>query len=320
MISNFWRAGLYDPLVARSCEAATKRDTRLAQTRARRAAGGVYYQQDLNRVKRKGKMTSSMITARLLRGCMVFAAMACVPASALASVSYTDTDVDLGSGWRTASVAKTDIDSDGVLGSDGWYVFGGSGSEVLPAYIASLISNSSVYPGNGSYAFIDDPFTTPGGSPSLLQSGTLNPFPNPDPTAIDVSFTFGAGVPAVVQLGLMIDNLDNPGYNPGALQITQAGGGSSAIIDTTGSSFNNQIPDWVFFNILAQPGETYNVVVTAGPFGCACLGAISFDSSPVPEPSSAGLFSAGAGLLAAAAWLRFRRLKSGAREALDARC
>jgi ketosteroid isomerase-like protein len=47
--------------------------------------------------------------------------------------------------------------------------------------------------------------------------------------------------------------------------------------------------------------------VTGGPNGCACLGAVSFDSDPaaVPEPSSFGLAGIG-GLLLAAATARGR--------------
>jgi hypothetical protein len=224
-------------------------------------------------------------------------------------ITYTTSDFELGSGWRTSTVSKTDIDANDVLGTDGWYVAGNDGSTDLPVYLTSLIANSSVYGGNGGYASIDNPDTTPGLTPSLIESGTLNPFPGTGSTAIDLTFTFGASVPSVVQLGLMIDNLDIAGYNPYALQVIQVGGpGASSVVDTTGALYNDRIPDWVFFDIQAQPGETYEVIVTGGVNGCACLGAASFDSAGVPEPSSFSLAGIGAAFFAAAALRRYRRL------------
>jgi hypothetical protein len=93
------------------------------------------------------------------------------------SITYVGSDVDLGSGWRTSTVPKSDIDRNNVLGSDGWYVAGGSGSQMLPAYIASLVSNSSVYPGNGGYVSIDNPLTTPGPSPVDYRIRNAESFP-----------------------------------------------------------------------------------------------------------------------------------------------
>ena len=229
-------------------------------------------------------------------GFLLGAATACFASS----ITYVGSDVDLGSGWRTSTVSKNDIDGNNVLGSDGWYVVGNSGSQMLPSYITSFVSNDSVYGGNGGYFSIDDPATTPGPSPSTIVTGTLNPGPGPGNTTTDLSFTFGADVPAIVRIGLMVDNLDIAAFNPAAVQVVQNGGSAaSPVVDTTGASFNNRIPDWLYFDIQAQPGETYDVVVTGGPNGCACLGAASFDSvSNVPEPSSFQLFGIGAALLA----------------------
>jgi hypothetical protein len=246
-------------------------------------------------------MSLSTGTWRLSLACMVCGLLLGASTTCFASsITYVGSDVDLGSGWRTSTVLKDDIDGNNVLGSDGWYVAGGSGSQMLPAYITSLVPNSSVYPGNGGYFSIDNPLTMPGPSPSTIVSGTLNPFPGTGNATIDLSFTFGANVPAIVRLGLMIDNLDIAGYNPSALQVVQNGGpAASTVVDTTGTLFNDRIPDWLYFDIQAQPGATYDVLVSGGPNGCACLGAASFDSvSDVPEPSSFELAGLGAALLA----------------------
>jgi len=255
------------------------------------------------KITRKYAQTRSLLT--------MCALLLAVPAASFASLI----DLDLGGGWRTSSVSKNDIDGNNVLGTDGWFVAGGAGSVLMPAYLTSLTTDPHVYPGNGGYASIDDPNTTPGATPSSLQSGTLNPFPGTGNPNVDLSFTFGANAPGTVRLGLMIDNLDIAGYNPSSLQVLQFGGpGASAVVDTTGANFNNRIPDWVYFDIQAQPGETYMVIVGGGPNGCACLGAASFDSSvdsSVPESSSFGLVGAGAALLAAAALSNTYQLPPG---------
>jgi hypothetical protein len=255
-------------------------------------------------------VTYTRWTLRFLRAFSLCGVLLGLSTSGFAgTITYAATDFDLGSGWRTSTVSKTDIDANEVLGTDGWYVAGNDGSTDLPAYLTSLITNSSIYGGNSSYASIDNPNTTPGLTPSLIQSGTLNPFPGDGSTTIDLTFTFGVIVPSVVQLGLMIDNLDIAAYNPDALQVIQVGGpGASSVVATTGALYNNRIPDWVFFDIQAQPGQTYEVIVTGGTNGCACLGAASFDSAGVPEPSSFSLAGVGAAFFAAAALRRYRRL------------
>lgn len=254
-------------------------------------------------------MSQSATKRLLLQACALTGMFLGASTSGFAGiVTYSSSDVDLGSGWRTSSVLKSDIDGNNVLGSDGWFVAGAAGSTQLPAYLVSLITNGSVYPGNGSYAQIDDPNTTPGLTPSALQSGTLNPFPGTNGTTTDVTFTFGASVSGTVRLGLMVDNLDIAGFNPNALQVVQVGGpGASAVVSTAGGSFNNKTPDWVYFDLQANSGEIYNVIVTGGSNGCACLGAISFDSvaaSSVPEPSSLNLALFGAAFLVAYALRR----------------
>jgi hypothetical protein len=212
------------------------------------------------------------------RACAAGAILLGMSVSGVAGIiTYAGSDVDLGSGWRTSTISKNDIDNNNVLGSDGWLVAGAAGSIQLPAYLQSLVNpDNQVYGGNGGYASIDNPNTTPGLTPTLLLSGTLN--------------------------------LDIAGYNPSALQVVQSGGpGSSALIDTTGPQSNNRIPDWFYFDIQAQPGDSYNIVVSSGPNGCNCLGAVSLDSIATPEPMSLELMGIGAAVFSALA-LRRRRL------------
>ncbi|MCU1234793.1 MAG: hypothetical protein JWP63_2760 [Candidatus Solibacter sp.] len=248
-------------------------------------------------------MPQSSSKRLLLQVCAVSGVLLCASTTGLAGViTYATTNIDLGSGWRTSTLPKSDIDGNNVLGSDGWFVAGAAGSKQLAPYLSSLITNGSVYGGNGGYAGIDNPNTTPGLTPSTLQSGTLNPFPGANQTTTDVTFTFGANVPGTVRLGLMVDNLDIAAFNSRALQVVQVGGSGSGVVSTAGGTFNDRVPDWVYFDIQASSGETYNVIVTGGTNGCACLGAVSFDSvaaTSVPEPSSLNLAGLGAAFLAA---------------------
>ncbi|RLS83997.1 MAG: DUF4347 domain-containing protein, partial [Planctomycetota bacterium] len=77
-------------------------------------------------------------------------------------VAYVGLQADMGAGWRTSSTPKTyDIDGNNVLGSNGWWLPNYTLSS--PSYITSF-ANDSYYSGNGSYALVDNPLTTPGAS------------------------------------------------------------------------------------------------------------------------------------------------------------
>ncbi len=212
------------------------------------------------------------------------------------TIAYVGTLVDLGSGWRTASVSKggLDLSGTGVLGTDGYALFGTS-RRLVPGYLTSFVSNASTYPGNSSYAKVDDPITTPGVSPTTLISATLNPFPGTNASAVTVSFTTTGTVPGVIRVGLMEDNLDIAAYNSSAVQLSGAGATGSPKVSLTGASYNNRVPDWVFFDITgATAGQTFTVTNYGGPNGCACLGGIAFDSgTAVPEPASFAVLGAG---------------------------
>jgi hypothetical protein len=221
-----------------------------------------------------------------------------------ATINYEGSAIDFGSGWRTASDAKPlDIDGDNIFGTDGWYVEGAQGSSEQPSYISDVTLNSSTYPGNGSYASIDDPTTTPGPFPTEITSGTFNPGSGTDQPATLFSFQLAGMVPATVRIGLMIDNLDGSVFNPSELEVLQTNGTADATLITTGPSYNNRIPDWAFFDVAGAAGDQFAIISYGGPSGAATLGAISFDSANVPEPASLVLFALG---LAGLSIRRFR--------------
>jgi len=100
----------------------------------------------------------------------------------------------------------------------------------------------------------------------------------------------------------MIDNLDGARFNPNELELLQTNGTADATFITTGASYNDSIPDWIFFDVVGGVGDQLSIRSYGGSSGAATLGAISFDSAPVPEPASLVLIALG--LLSVS---RFRR-------------
>ncbi len=218
------------------------------------------------------------------------------------TITYAGSLTNFGPGWRDTTVAKHgfDIEQSGLFGVDGYSVAGGQGSVSRPTYLSSLTSNGSVYSGNGSYLQIDNPTVAFGHPVSLITTGTLNPFPGTNNAATTYTFTIGANAPALLQVGILVDNLDIAGYNSSAVQLSGTGASGSPKVDLTGATYNNRSVDWIFFDITAPiSGEVFTIQSFGGPNGCACAGAIAFDSTSVPEPMSAALLGGAAlGLLA----------------------
>lgn len=214
------------------------------------------------------------------------------------TITYAGSLTDLGSGWRTASAPKhgLDLSHTGIIGVDGYDVIGGNHRISLPGYVTGFTADGHVYPGNGGYAQIDDPSTTPGANPSTLTSGTLNPFPGRNQPGTTFTFTVTGTVPSLIRIGLLEDNLDISGYNSSSVKLSGSVAAGAPVVGLTGASYNNRNPDWVFFDITnAGAGEVFSVTNYGGPNGCACVGAISFDSATtaVPEPASLTLLLAG---------------------------
>lgn len=216
-------------------------------------------------------------------------------------VTFQDVMFDLGSGWRTSTVSKSiDIDGNNVLGSRGYIL--PDGTKSLPDVLTALVQDPSFFGGNLAYASIDDPTTTPGGNPTLQQSQTFNPAVGNGNFADLLSFTFIQS--ATFRIGVMVDNLDTPTYNPLSIGIRQSDNSTSAIYTLVSENGN---PDWAFFDVTGNAGETFVVssqASSAGP-GYATLGAVAFDSVATPEPSTMLLV----GTVLASAGLFRRKLK-----------
>ena len=214
-----------------------------------------------------------------------------------ASVVADGSDTEKGASWRTASVAKTDPAGKNVLGQDGYDVVGTNSRVSLPSYVSS-ITPFAVFPGIGGYQLIDDPNTTPGATPTTIQSGTTTPGGGVGAQEVDYTFTTNGSAPAQFQVAVLIDNLDVAPYNPASVTIFQSSGtGATAAptaaesIATTGSVFNDRSGDLVYFLISgAQSGDVFTVGGTGGTNGDVTDSFIAFD---VPEPASLGLLGLG---------------------------
>jgi hypothetical protein len=230
-------------------------------------------------------------------GSSLFIAAVALAAPAHASTIVSEGSlIDFGSGWRTATVSKGSFaNTGGVLGEDGYYLPGSQGVSLKPTYVSTFTPNGSVYGGNGGYIRVDNPTTTPGAHPTTLLTGTFNPGVGANNKATVFAFTVNAVVPAAFQIGLMVDNLDIATYNDFAISLSSSVSGVGPGVSLTGASYNNRIPDWIFFDVTgAVAGETISVIPTAGNGGTATLGAISFDTvASAPEPASFALLATG---------------------------
>ncbi len=200
-----------------------------------------------------------------------------VPMAESAIVPYVGADQDLGHSWRTASVSKPfDIDGDNVLGTDGYYLV--NRPAVLPNYVSQAAILTSTYPGNVSYSSIDDPIN-PG---SLFLTGTMNPTVGTGGSGDLFRFTMnGAGAGRKIRIGLLVDNLDHSSFNSASLELLRNNGvgGDSGPVATASVPFNNQVPDWIFFDIDANTaGDVFVIRGVGGLSGTATLGGVAFDS------------------------------------------
>lgn len=269
------------------------------------------------------KQTSSTILRKaLLLGSAGFIGMAGSAAAATVALAGSDLDVTAaapggGGYWRTSSAAKpNDIDGDNVLGTDGYrYVTdnpGGNGANdvesVAPSYATFNLTGTN-YRGNGTYSLIDDPA---GGT---TRSGTFNPQGagvTGEGTFVSfgtIDFTATAVAGETVRIGLMVDNLDYVIFNSYNLRLSHSGSDFDVATQASAGT-DNQNPDWYYWDVSNfVTGDSIEVLATSSEGNPpqtawpATIGAFSFDSVVVPEPSSASLL----GLCALALITRRRR-------------
>lgn len=232
-----------------------------------------------------------------------------------ATVISAGSDIDVsaaapggGGFWRTTTVAKpNDIDGDNILGTDGYrYVTdnaGGNGANdvvsLAPSYATYSLTNTN-FRGNAGYNLIDNAL-----APGTTRSGTFNPTaaPNNAEGAFisfgTISFSRDALANETVRIGLMVDNLDNVIFNSHTLRLS-TGGVNTDVNTTAETGTDNQNPDWYYFDVTDfGSGETVEFFATSSEGNPgqtsfpATIGAFSFDSTVVPEPTSAALLALG---------------------------
>jgi len=203
------------------------------------------------------------------------------PAQAV-TILAAGSNIDLGSGWRTSSVAKSDIDGNNVLGTDGYRIVGTNARLLTPTYLTNTTQSGNVFGGNAGYALIDDPNTTPGGGPTTIRTGTTNPFAGANTEASVFTFTAKNNAPQTFRLAVLVDNTDGTPFTSSSLRILQTAGGAATSTSVNTSTVNRN-PDWYYFDIVgAQAGDTFSVLSGGGSSGCNCVGGIAFDNSTGP--------------------------------------
>jgi hypothetical protein len=121
-------------------------------------------------------------------------------------------------------------------------------------------------------------------------------------TATLATITLQTGVPATFQLGVLEDNAVGRPLNQASVTVTGSNSVVEPVAGNGGVAFASH-NDFYYFDIVgALAGQTLTISTTnngtlAG-FSYCELGGITFDTIPVPEPTSVGLLAVGA-LLAA---------------------
>lgn len=184
---------------------------------------------------------------------------------------------DSGETWYSGLTAKPlDVDGNDALGTDGYSLV--NLPAVRPAYLSVSEPTTGFYPGNESYAVLEDPSFVG----STFTTGTWDSTPGGGARADLFRFTLNeAAVGRLIRVGLLVDNLDIASYNGAEWRLVQTVGGSaqSSPVTTTAAEFNNRNPDWVFFDMVGgQPGDTFVVRGLVGEFGHATLAGVVFDS------------------------------------------
>ncbi len=224
------------------------------------------------------------------------ASVLALPLSA-ATVSYVGSQLSMETysndpaGWRSTGDPDKplDIDSNGVLGTDGYFMAGSVG-ESLPGYITGVTAEEIAYGGNAGYAQIDNPLDASGAD---VVSGAW--YLNGAAAGTETDFltiTVGADAPPSIRLSMLWDNTDNSfGLSEIQLRVYQTTGGTADSGFQTLTS-GDAVTDWYFFDIdNAQSGDVFKVQLKNNNTGNLnlLLGGVAFDGALVPEPETTGL-------------------------------
>lgn len=229
--------------------------------------------------------------------------------SRAAVVTYVGEQTNTGGTWRTSNLGTNaySVNPDGYYGNDGYILYNttptgtvtgsngpsahGTDISLKPSYVSAITKTQDSGAQGYGYPTIQNPTTTPGATPTTLESGTLG---SSGGTLFTVTLT--GTVPASFRVGV-ITGAPGTTYDSSSVTLSDTGTGGSA--SAPESSANGRL-DMYFFNVTgAAAGDVLNFGGTVGGTGTAGFNEItgaSFDS--VPEPATIGILGMSAlGLL-----------------------
>jgi hypothetical protein len=237
------------------------------------------------------KIQTRIVTALALTSLTGFASLAHA-----ATITLLGEQTNVANTWRTSSLSNTfSENADGYYGNDGYYLYnttpvgtstgsngpGSHGTDISsdPVYVLTIAKSQDQGAEGYSYPSMQNPATTPGASPTNVESGTLG-----QNTGALFTITLAGNVPASFRVGL-ITGAPGTMYDSSSLTLSDSASGTAT---ATESSADNRL-DMYFFDVTdAKSGEVLTVSGVQGTTTNEVTG-VSFDS--VPEPASVGFLA-----------------------------
>ena len=178
----------------------------------------------------------------------------------------------------------------------GWTMFGGESPEAefaeasrrresLPGFVAEVAAGDETQVVQfGNYAVIQ----SDGGSSGTWLSGALSRMNAAVPVDL-VTIKLGPAVPKIWRVGVLIDNLDTPGYTPTQLALVVDGRESDPVMTTGGAGSANSAPDWYFWDVAGAKDNSEVTLRVSPGNGVAAIGGLVFLVGE--EPRHIGEFS-----------------------------
>jgi hypothetical protein len=136
----------------------------------------------------------------------------------------------------------------------------------------------------GNFALIQ----SAGGASGMWLSGALSRMNAAVPVDL-VTIKLGPAVPKIWRVGVLIDNLDNPGYTPAQLALVVDGRESDPVMTTGGAGSANSAPDWYFWDVAGAKDNSEVTLRVSPGNGVAAVGGLVFLAGE--EPRHIGEFS-----------------------------
>lgn len=178
----------------------------------------------------------------------------------------------------------------------GWTLFGGESPEAefagplrrrenLPGFVAEVAAGDETQVVQfGNYAVIQ----SDGGASGMWLSGALSRMNSAVPVDL-VTIKLGPAVPKIWRVGVLIDNLDTPGYTPTQLTLVVDGRESDPVMTTGGVGSANMQPDWYFWDVAGAKDNSEVTLRVSPGNGVAAIGGLVFFVGE--EPRHIGEFS-----------------------------